>query len=82
MSAETPVPVTVAAVQMTTVADRDANLATAGRLLERAAAAGARIVPVRVDAEGIAGARDPGRDLAAVGDEDVLQHLAHIRKTP
>jgi nitrilase len=43
MSTETPNTTTVAALQMTSGADRDANLATAGRLLEQAAAAGARI---------------------------------------
>ncbi len=36
----------------------------------------------RADAEPVAGAGDPGSDLAAVGDEDRLEHPHHIRKTP
>jgi predicted amidohydrolase len=43
MSIESPEPVTVAALQMTSAADRDANLATVDRLLRQAAAAGARV---------------------------------------
>jgi nitrilase len=43
MGTVTGEPVSVAALQMTSAADRDANLATADRLLQRAAAAGARI---------------------------------------
>lgn len=38
-----PQPCTVAAVQMCSSGDRDANLATAGRLLQQAAAQGARV---------------------------------------
>src|SRR6202030_2452145 len=37
------------------------------------------------DAQGVRGADDPGRDLAAVGDQqraDALRHGRHIRKTP
>jgi len=69
MSAETPVPVTVAAVQMTTVADRDANLATAGRLLERAAAAGARVA-VLPENFSYMGVRDAERRAQAEPDGD------------
>jgi nitrilase len=77
MSAETPVPVAVAAVQMTSAADRDANLATAARLLERAAAAGARIA-VLPENFSFMGARDADRRAQgeADGDGPVQRFLA------
>jgi nitrilase len=69
MSAEAPVPVTVAAVQMTSAADRDANLATAGRLLERAAAADARVA-VLPENFSYMGVRDAERRAQAEPDGD------------
>jgi predicted amidohydrolase len=44
MSARTPDTLRVAAVQLTASGDKDANIATAGRLVEQAAAAGAQLV--------------------------------------
>jgi predicted amidohydrolase len=44
MSATTPDTLRVAAVQLTASGDKDANIATAGRLVEEAAAAGARLI--------------------------------------
>ena len=36
----------------------------------------------RLDAEAPAGGEDPAGDLAAVGDEQSVDHPAHILKTP
>ena len=36
----------------------------------------------RADAQAAQRADDPDGDLAAVGDEDGLEHARHIRKTP
>jgi nitrilase len=59
--------VTVAALQMTSAADRDANLATADRLLGRAAGAGARIA-VLPENFSFMGMRDA--DRRAQGERD------------
>jgi hypothetical protein len=61
--------------------------------MDRRRAGGARLVDLgggvqvvpgacrHLDAELMAGARDPGSDLAAVRDEDGVEH-GHIRKMP
>lgn len=69
MDTDTAAPVTVAALQMTSAADRDANLATAGRLLERAAAAGARVA-VLPENFSFMGLRDADRRAQGEPDGD------------
>jgi nitrilase len=77
MSTEASPAITVAALQMTSAADRDANLATAGRLLQRAAAAGARVA-VLPENFSFMGARDADRRAQgeADGDGPVQRFLA------
>ncbi|MFO1401433.1 MAG: carbon-nitrogen hydrolase family protein [Steroidobacteraceae bacterium] len=69
MSTDLQAPVTVAALQMTSAADRDANLATAARLLERAAAAGSRVA-VLPENFSFMGVRDGDRRAQGEPDGD------------
>jgi predicted amidohydrolase len=69
MSSVAPAAATVAALQMTSSADRDANLATAARLLQRSAAAGARIA-VLPENFSFMGVRDADRRAQGERDDD------------